>query len=47
MKSKVVAGTTEYNVVVQARSSQEAMEQALLILRLTLQNVERMEAVES
>jgi len=36
-----------FNVAVNARNAEEAMEQALLVLKLTHQDVKLMEAVES
>jgi hypothetical protein len=39
-------GTTEHRVVIRARSAEEAMQQALLVLHLKFSDVKRMEAVE-
>jgi hypothetical protein len=43
---KVYHGVTEHHVVIDARSAEEAMEQALLVLHLTYKDVQRMEVVE-
>ena len=43
---KVWHGTTEHHVVVKARSAEEAMEEALRVLKLSHKDVKRMSAEE-
>jgi hypothetical protein len=43
---KVFHGVTEHKVVIRAKSADEAMSQALVILKLPFESVIRMEAKE-
>jgi hypothetical protein len=43
---RVFSGVTQHSVVVRARSLEESMEQALLVLHLTYKDVQKMESEE-